>query len=469
MIQDDKTLIHTWGELGKRFLGLSGEQPELLRMDCLKGINLAILKLREISCKDIESILHKSNAHLAIINLSEPFLLDFSSNKWFAGGREEGYSNWLAWLLQQLEPAELLKLLEIIIPNPVTETPRIFREYFVEKGHVGQTGRIDILIHFKENDFLINIEVKVTNAENADLIKNIGYDDSLRNRFSNVSPGNIYNRLLIIQSEKNKYDGYEIITWESISLGLRRIAIYKQGNQLVRSLCLCFAGAIEQNLLGYSKYQNINPDLIPYLKVITESIGVKMPENTELSKAEEDLMVEGFKYYPLTLVALNKFRQKVHSISNELLLDKRDDLSAALKFELHNRSISLYLNPDAIPSNYNGRFAWVAVRIPKVECLDCYFGVTFDQDKETRELICYAVAMMMTKDKTLFTQLFDRTKEKSNKFINNYGKEISVREVINPTNPDELNDKLGKCIDTWIEFWNSVGGIKAFFGETELS
>jgi len=39
----------------------------------------------------------------------------------------------------------------------INETPIIFREYFVEKGHIDQTGRIDIFIHFKENDFLINV------------------------------------------------------------------------------------------------------------------------------------------------------------------------------------------------------------------------------------------------------------------------------------------------------------------------
>ena len=202
--------------------------------------------------KETETLLEESSNRLS--PFQDPFYIDFSSNRWFAGNREEGYSDWFAWIIKQLEDHRLVfRLLDIDDDSMMKECegkPDVTREEWAEEGHEGQGGRLDITIRYKPK-LLIHVEVKVVSAEEADLGKNAGYKKSLEK-----CGGEQYHRLLITEAEDTSYDGYEVLKWADICIKLREMVFKKQIEQpLVASLVLSFAGAIEQNLLGF---HNIN-------------------------------------------------------------------------------------------------------------------------------------------------------------------------------------------------------------------
>ncbi len=142
----------------------------------------------------------------------------------------------LVWLLEQLDwnnsfPFDLLK----IDPNDLIrqsclgkETkPKIRREVTVEEGHEDQGGRIDILIIFK--DAIIDIELKIVDAESADLDKNKRYRNSLEKIYPKGKFTH-YHRLLVTDAQKDYYNetlgderAYFVVLWDHICLCMRQL------------------------------------------------------------------------------------------------------------------------------------------------------------------------------------------------------------------------------------------------------
>src|SRR5271157_206997 len=274
MRQNSAWLIKIWGNLGRR-IEKASKKPinPIVLIKSLKAMNAPIINNGSLNKNEIERLLKKSDEQLSKTNLSEPLRLDFAANRFFTGGREEGFSDWLAWLMKQIDSSDLLKLLDVAEPDIIqaceSEKPRIDREVPVEEGHDEHTGRIDILIHFEKCKVLINVEIKVTNAEEADLIKNVGYDNSLKRRFPQIAPENRHNKLLVIEAMKDDYDGYKVLTWENLCKELRRIVKTKEYDILFRALCLGLTGAVEQTLLGFSNSSCYNSQFLKYLEKIT--------------------------------------------------------------------------------------------------------------------------------------------------------------------------------------------------------
>ncbi|MDM7995618.1 MAG: hypothetical protein QUT30_08045 [Acidobacteriota bacterium] len=209
---------------------------------------------------EIDSLLGRSNRELS--PLHDPLRLDFTTNRWFAAQREENYSDWLAWILQNLPVTEtetLFRILDIEDPSlldRVSEKPQILREPHVDEGHPGSEGRVDMLVLYQACRILIHVEVKVVNAEAADLGKNENYVRSLIKRYGIEDP---VNRLLVTGGEKSFYgDGhftFKRLDWEHVCLNIRRAAKdiwIKKNELLVASLALSFVGAVEQILLQHS-------------------------------------------------------------------------------------------------------------------------------------------------------------------------------------------------------------------------
>jgi len=91
-----------------------------------------------------------------LVGVQEPFLIDLSSNRLFANAREENYSDYLAWLIDQFsENTEWFLRLFKISENELKGVklkgtkPIIKRESYVEEGYEEQSGRLDILILYE--------------------------------------------------------------------------------------------------------------------------------------------------------------------------------------------------------------------------------------------------------------------------------------------------------------------------------
>lgn len=232
--------------------------------------------------KETKTLLEKSSKQL--YPFQDPFCIDLSSNKWFAGSREEGYSDWLAWIIRQLKDHSLVfRLLDIPDDESMLKEcegikPDVKREEGVKKGHEGQGGRLDITIRYPSK-LLIHVEVKVVIAEEADLDKNQGYIESVEDKYREEKEKR--HRLLVKGSEKTSYD-YEfegkkikllVLKWADICIKLRKMVLEKQIEQpLVASLILSFAGAVEQNLLKLPNIHagNFDSRTFDYIKKFLE-------------------------------------------------------------------------------------------------------------------------------------------------------------------------------------------------------
>lgn len=232
----------------------------------------------------------------------EPFLFDFSKHPSLAAAREEKYSDYLKWLLERLfTKVDLIREIlsrmlrigeENILSKCQGKKPRVEREINVPKGHEGQGGRIDLLIIF--DDVVINIEIKIVDAEFADLSKNKGYRESIEQ----IYPEKIYShrhRLLVIDSMYD-YDlddklmpiekRYHVLRWRDICLFLRRVCfshnVFKDDNLFLGNI-LSFVGSIEQLLLGYmnlTKERFIDDRSFEYLKLLSNNF---LPEGDDFN------------------------------------------------------------------------------------------------------------------------------------------------------------------------------------------
>jgi hypothetical protein len=200
----------------------------------------------------VRSLLAESNKRLA--PLSDPLITDFGLHRWLAQDREEAYSDWLQWVLQQVQaPSQIFRLLGVDSPAGLPEwrtgPPVIEREWHVPEGHDGQAGRLDLLVRY-EGKALFVLEVKKTDADQADTAKQAGYKLWLDAR----PEPHRYAILIAVDADEEEYEGFRELPWSALCIGLRRLARYhcREGKLVIGAQCLALCGAVEQNLLGFS-------------------------------------------------------------------------------------------------------------------------------------------------------------------------------------------------------------------------
>ena len=163
-------LLHTWADLHNRYT-----QSRLRRRCNWQPVTRLIDAVRpylEQQCQQLVELLERSNEALA--PLGDPLLTDFGAHRFLRSGREESYTDWLAWILEQLDdPALVLEVLAVNTEAPEGR-PTITCELWVPEGHEGQTGRLDLVLRWP-GQLLVVVEVKMTSEESADTGKQAGY------------------------------------------------------------------------------------------------------------------------------------------------------------------------------------------------------------------------------------------------------------------------------------------------------
>jgi hypothetical protein len=203
----------------------------------------------------LQSLLKRSNALLT--PLEDPLLTDYGIREWLSRSREEAYSDSLALVLRQIkEPSQLLRVLDIY--DPVAETAlsgvrsNWVREVFTAQGHPGHTGKIDLQMVVPAT-ILIDVELKLTSADDSDVEKGEGYSTSAKKH--GVLKCHQHRRLLATDGDESSYSGgYQLVTWKHVAVQLRIVAAQMvKGRRFLAALkVLGFVGAVEQNLLGFS-------------------------------------------------------------------------------------------------------------------------------------------------------------------------------------------------------------------------
>lgn len=240
------SVLRTWAALG-RILG-----AQLPNWEPAVRMIKAARRLFEVDARRLKELLNKSNERLH--PLADPMSTDFGVHRWLSDDREEAYSDWLAWIISQIEcPLRIVRLFGIAKPEKPEQWRKIEvevgRELPVPRGHEGREGRLDLWIRFRDRAIVV-VEVKKQDADEADIEKHKGYLAWLR---SQPEPRKIA-ILLASEGSEDSYCDFQLCTWAELCVELRRMAplLCKDGRFVPAAMILAFVGAVEQNLLAFS-------------------------------------------------------------------------------------------------------------------------------------------------------------------------------------------------------------------------
>lgn len=424
--------------------------------------------LSETLCRQFDKLVECSDGYLR--PLEDPLHLDLGTNRLFTNEREETYSDWLAWILQELAAtgnangaADVFQLLSISQTEILSQcaacsdSAKVFREQVIEQGHEGHKGRVDILIRY-ERILLIHIEVKVTDADRADLEKNKGYSKSLKGEYAEKEHIHV---LLVTDSKRADYDdGFRVLKWSHIAKTLRRLATDHTKPLLLTAAMLLFAGTIEQRLYGLSKLRTGRA--IAYLNEVLSEMGrevkVKMSEDQIDQARRLQFLKEGLTCYGSAWSAMQEFQAEIYRLSEMVVQKRWPDLAKAMGSEL-NVPGEPYVKVD--PEKGPWEWAWVTSKAT-LSGLPCYFGIYWTKG------VPFVVAMMDVGSRDKRMLLMKRIREcgLSVRVETYYKHEVSFLDQIQADQLGMFGDKLNKLIDEWVKVWKYIGGLRELTTES---
>ena len=192
----------------------------------------------------------------------DPLRQNFLNHRWLdpQREREENYSDWLAWLLEQMGSAEqVLRVFGLedcdfgrLVHNEKVSISR--EENFWTMSD--DVKRADIVVRFGDAGILL-VEVKIRDLNDAGGSTNLPiYYEWLESEKGQPDPQRRRAILLTPSPIESPCPGWEVLSWGHVSLRLRLQAeaytTLTPGKLLFAAMLLCFAGAVEQNLLGWS-------------------------------------------------------------------------------------------------------------------------------------------------------------------------------------------------------------------------
>lgn len=201
--------------------------------------------------RSIRKLLDESDRHLS--PLGDPLRVDMGLNRWLFRAREESYSDWLAWILGQMSrPGDVCAVLGIRPKAMPSGSVDLRREVVLKDG------RLDLRIELPGH-ILIAVEVKKRSASGREKLKQAGYKRALS--------GGQYRRwrryyiYLADETEGELQHGFTTRNWENVCLEVRdwaaRLLKTRKADPSMAvtvALALGFAGAVEQNLLGFEAW-----------------------------------------------------------------------------------------------------------------------------------------------------------------------------------------------------------------------
>jgi hypothetical protein len=245
-----------WGEaLVRQAADQSAEVDRDADYKAVEQIVKAFRALVKAEGVHLAGLLKASDFKLA--PFSDPFRLPISGLRWLdlQREREESYSDWLAWLLAGMDSAEqVLKLFGLEDTKfgslASKEKPTIDREVGY-RASGGELKRLDIVIRFADAGILL-VEVKIREISVAGGAENL--PDYLSWLEKHQPDPRRRCAILLIPNPIEPPSGWEVRSWDGVSLKLRLQATVCDasipGSRLFAAMLLCFAGAVEQNVLG---------------------------------------------------------------------------------------------------------------------------------------------------------------------------------------------------------------------------
>jgi len=177
--------------------------------------------------------------------LDDPLVAQVGLNRWLQKSREEAYSDWLAWILEQIgSPEDVFSLLQIEEPAVINACRGL--KCKASREVVIPDGRLDIVVRIGQKATLV-VEVKTTSAEAAATAKQQGYVKWLKGQPNGIYPPS----LLVVDAAMELYSGFVVIRWADLCVALRRMfpRIRRRCRAANAAMVIAFIGAVETNLL----------------------------------------------------------------------------------------------------------------------------------------------------------------------------------------------------------------------------
>ena len=234
----DVAVLQRWARLGRNYAPRrASRRPDWSAVERLT--KAAAPYLRD-QAGELRDLLQESSTRFG---MEDPLLADLGTHRWL--DKETSYSDWLAWVLEHLEPSAVFDILDVERPANLEKAGRchVQRESQLDKRY------IDLLISFDGISDVIGVEVKTYDEQYA---KQKYYLKRLKSLYPKVP-------CVLIDREEREHQryGFDLRLWREVALALReKIAEYarKNGddNRIVTAMMLGFVAAVEQNLLEFS-------------------------------------------------------------------------------------------------------------------------------------------------------------------------------------------------------------------------
>jgi hypothetical protein len=211
----------------------------------------------DLSRRDLKNLLDRSSG--SFHPLADPLTLDFGLHRWLSSEREEAYSDWFAWVLEQMGNfGQIFKLFTVgdkSFPlECASQKPIICRELSI----LNRSRRPDLVIYCGDRPLLV-VEIK-TRSFDEELVRKQLTEYALWANGHQEPP-----RCFFVAVELGEFScpmEFEPLPWRELSLRVReqvrawvRAAQERQldGGHFVRAaMALAFCGAVERNLLELS-------------------------------------------------------------------------------------------------------------------------------------------------------------------------------------------------------------------------
>ena len=214
----------------------------------------------------LEDVIIRSNERLGDL---EPFSVDLGGHRWLKEEREEAYSDWLKWVLEQLGRPALVgqvfgikknRLLAMRGALKVRRETRIISEEM-------KLRRTDLDIWYGTQR-AVRVEVKIRDASHVDRQQLID-QESHRERFCHYV-------FLVHSASLEDYKGKFVVRhWKDVCLELRRLIPKIKLRVPQKAMVMAFVGAVEQNIL---KLPSNLPQLIASKVRINSPVGKHIEE-----------------------------------------------------------------------------------------------------------------------------------------------------------------------------------------------
>lgn len=200
--------------------------------------------------------------------LDDPLTLHYGAHRWLSGQREEAYSDWFAWVLEQT--TALPEIRDFLHMPPPPATVEIRREVQIAYDDGSGYGRLDLLIESSAGAVCV-IEIKARRYVEAEILKHELYCAS------RSVPETAYRLFIAIGDEGVNLRGFNFVSWSDICLLLRKnVAGHLARLGATRSaMVLAFVGAVENNLLGLCAHQGATrPALVPTIAYLEKFLSM---------------------------------------------------------------------------------------------------------------------------------------------------------------------------------------------------